>query len=113
MFDKNVEMVLLRAAREAQERAHEYLVLEHLLLAILENEEGAEVLENCGADIDELRKQIGRFLDTNIETFLNRGGVQPQQTLAFQRVLQRAILHVKYSSKDAVGVGDLLAAIFT
>lgn len=113
MFDKHVEQVLLRAAHVAQEYSHEYLVLEHLLFAISDNEAGAEVLKSCGANIKGLQERLEEFFRTRLTSDSKGAGMHPQQTLGFQRVLQRAILHVKYSSKDTVGVGDLLAAIFT
>ncbi|MCB0346530.1 MAG: ATP-dependent Clp protease ATP-binding subunit ClpA [Bdellovibrionales bacterium] len=113
MFDRNVEQILLRAAHVAQERSHEFLVLEHLLYAIAENEEGEKILTACGGNLKNLKKNLDDFFETRIETQSGGADMHPQQTLGFQRVLQRAILHVKYSSKNVVGVGDLLAAIFT
>lgn len=113
MFDRNVEQILLRAAHIAQERSHEFLVLEHLLYAIAENEEGEKIITACGGNLASLKKNLDDFFETRIETQSSGADMHPQQTLGFQRVLQRAILHVKYSSKNVVGVGDLLAAIFT
>lgn len=113
MLDREVESTLIAAAAEATQRRHEYLCLEHLLYAIIHNEVGTNIIRQCGGNISRLRKAVEEFLQDKLEKLPEGAFEEAQQTLAFQRVLQRAILHVKYSSKKEVTMGDLIAAIFT
>ena len=68
MFDKNVEECLLNAAHDAQERSHEFLCLEHLLAAILDNNEGQDILNECGADVGLIKEQLEDFFETKMES---------------------------------------------
>jgi len=113
MLDKSAESVLIEAAEIAKKLQHEHLCLEHLLLAISRDDEGAIVVEACGGDIERLERDVLKFLETEFEQLPGGIAAEPIQTLAFQRVLQRAVLHVRYSSKSEVSGGDLLAALFT
>lgn len=113
MFDKHAEAVLFLAAGEARSRKHEFVCLEHLLYAISQEPGGMHLLGSCGVDIPRLQERLQQFFLKKLELVDDALSTEPLQTLAFQRVMQRAVLHVKYSSKERVSVGDLLAAIFT
>jgi ATP-dependent Clp protease ATP-binding subunit ClpA len=97
---------------QARQRRHEYLCVEHLLYAILDDPHGRDILVQCGSNIERLRRSIEDFFEKELETA--PPGTEPaiQQTVAFERVMERAILHVKYSGKREVDNGDILAAIF-
>jgi len=104
-------MVLNVAYREADSRRHAHLTLEHLLYAIAHDPKGEEVLIACGADLDELRRQLKEHLESAVERMPKDANQEPIQTLAFQRVLQKTVLHVQSSGKSEADVGDALAAI--
>lgn len=114
MLSKDLEITLNMAFKEARDKRHEYMTVEHLLLALLDNTAAANVLQACGADLYQLRKELNEFVDsttpiipeTNIE-----GETQP--TLGFQRVLQRAVFHVQSSGKKEVTGANVLVAIFS
>ena len=110
MFDHDSEEILQNALGEATTKHHEYVCLEHLLFAIIENGRGAAIIAGCGGSPSRLKKKLEEFFETNLEKFV---GGQPHQTLALQRVVQRTLLHAQYSSGHVVKPGDLLAAIFT
>ena len=111
MFSAALELILNVAYREAAARRHTHLTLEHLLYALAHDPEGEKILAACGGDLPALRHLLDEFLGT-LEQF-SRGarGREPDQTLAFQRVLQTAVLHVQSAGKDEVRFGDVLAAI--
>ena len=111
MFSASLELILNVAYREAASRRHTHLTLEHLLYALAHEPEGERILGACGADLPALRRTLDEFLGT-LETF-GRGdrSREPDQTLAFRRVLQTAVLHVQSAGKDEVRSGDVLAAI--
>ena len=111
MFSAALELILNVAYREAAARRHTHLTLEHLLYALAHDPEGEKILAACGSDLPALRHSLDEFLGT-LEQF-SRGarGREPDQTLAFQRVLQTAVLHVQSAGKDEVRFGDVLAAI--
>ena len=111
MFSAALELILNVAYREAAARRHTHLTLEHLLYAMAHDPEGETILAACGADLPALRHGLDEFLGT-LEQF-PRGARrrEPDQTLAFQRVLQTAVLHVQSAGKDEVRFGDVLAAI--
>ena len=111
MFSASLELVLNVAYREASQRRHTHLTLEHLLYALAHDPEGERILAACGSDLPELRHTLDEFFGT-LETFA-RGerSHEPAQTLGFRRVLQTAVLHVQSAGKDEVRSGDILAAI--
>ncbi len=113
MLDRDVESTLIAASNEAQTRRHDLLCLEHLLYAIVQNEKGQLIIRECGGDVRRLKKKLENFFETKFQSLPASTYRETMQTLAFQRVLQRAILHVQYSSKHEVSIGDLLASIFT
>ncbi len=114
MFKQDVQIAFTLAVREAQRRRHEYLTTEHLLYALLFEDAAQRILTACGGDIDSLKQVLEKFFDDHIEPLPATAEVDdevPRQTLALQRLLQRTVLHMQASQQDAVGVGDLLAAI--
>ncbi len=111
MFSAALELILNVAYREATARRHTHLTLEHLLYALAHDPEGEKILEACGGDLPALRHALDEFLGTLEQFPRSARGREPDQTLAFQRVLQTAVLHVQSAGKDEVRFGDVLAAI--
>jgi ATP-dependent Clp protease ATP-binding subunit ClpA len=108
----SLERALERALHLAQERKHEYATLEHLLLALTEDDDAAEVMTACKVDLDKLRRDLTNYLDNDCASFVVEDGGQVHPTAAFQRVVQRAVLHVESSSKDEVTGANVLVSIF-
>ena len=111
MFSAALEIVLTIAYREAVSRRHAYLTLEHLLYALAHDNDGERILQACGADLPRLRKELNLYLDTSVEQVKRGHEREPEQTAAFQRVLQTAVLHVQSAQRQEVHAGDILAAI--
>src|SRR5207244_4462347 len=111
MFSPALEVVLNIAFREAVSRRHAYLTLEHLLYALAHDTDGERILKACGADMHGLRRSLGAYLDSSVERLRTGVEQEPEQTLAFRRVLQTAILHVQSAQRDEANAGDILAAI--
>src|SRR4051812_33751321 len=111
MFSPALEVILTVAYREAAARRHTHLTLEHLLYALAHDPDGERILAACGADLPQLRRDLDKYLDEHIEQF-GRGQHQkePEQTMAFRRVLQTAVLHVQSAGRQEVQSGDVLAA---
>ncbi|MEH8020552.1 MULTISPECIES: ATP-dependent Clp protease ATP-binding subunit ClpA [Rheinheimera] len=114
MLNKDLELTLNLAFRFARERRHEYMTVEHLLLALLDNPAAGEALRSCGANIDKLRQELSSFIDSTTPV-LPDGELErdTQPTLGFQRVLQRAVFHVQSSGKAEVTGANVLVAIFS
>src|SRR5512141_1757213 len=112
MIAQELEVSLHMAFVEARQKRHEFITVEHLLLALLDNPTAAEVLRACAANIDELRKSLAGFVMQHTPTVAGTGEVDTQPTLGFQRVIQRAILHVQSSGKKEVTGANVLVAIF-
>ncbi len=113
MLSKELEFTLNLAFKEAREKRHEFMTVEHLLLALLDNPTAAEVLKACGADLDQLRKELGSFLEETTPLLAPNDNRETQPTLGFQRVLQRAVFHVQSSGKKEVTGANVLVAIFS
>ncbi|MEP1859632.1 MAG: ATP-dependent Clp protease ATP-binding subunit ClpA [Kangiellaceae bacterium] len=114
MLSKDLELTLNLAFTDARERRHEYMTVEHLLLALLDNALGISVLRSCGADIPKLQLQLRNFIDETSQQIPEEAGeVETQPTLGFQRVLQRAVFHVQSSGKKEVNGANILVAIFS
>ncbi len=111
MFSAEVERLLSVTYREAATRKHAYLTLEHLLYTLAHDPEGEEILEAVGVDLGRLRQELSNFLDKNVELLPAHKTADPQPTLAFQRVLRTAVLHVQSAGVPAVRAGDLVAAL--
>ena len=114
MIAQELEVSLHMAFVEARQQRHEFITVEHLLLALLDNPSAAEVLRACSANIDELRKSLVQFVKENTPTVGGADEVDTQPTLGFQRVIQRAIMHVQStgSGKKEVTGANVLVAIF-
>ena len=112
MLNKELEYTLNTAFREASEKHHEFMTVEHLLLALLDNSAAAGVLHACGADLTQLKKELAAFLDETTPVLSNDDGRETQPTLGFQRVLQRAVFHVQSAGKEEVTGANVLVAIF-
>ena len=112
MLSKELESALTVAVNEVKRRNHEFLTLEHLLYAISIEDQGEEILEVCGAEMEKLRDQLGRFFVENMEALPEGTESEVIQTLGVRRVLQRAVWQKKASGKSIVEVGDVLAAMF-
>jgi len=112
MIAQELEVSLHMAFMDARRKRHEFISVEHLLLAMTDNPSAAEVLRACGANIDQLKKQLGDFIDEHTPTVPGDAEVETQPTLGFQRVIQRAILHVQSSGKKEVTGANILVAIF-
>jgi ATP-dependent Clp protease ATP-binding subunit ClpA len=111
MFSTSLEIVLTIAFREATSRRHAHLTLEHLLYALAHDPEGEKILAACGADLPKLRRELDEYLQKSVEQFGRGQQREPDQTLAFRRVLQTAVLHVQSAGRQEVQSGDVLAAI--
>ncbi|HEY9050469.1 MAG TPA: ATP-dependent Clp protease ATP-binding subunit ClpA [Gammaproteobacteria bacterium] len=112
MLSKELEASLNLAFNEARSKRHEYITVEHLLLALLENSSATVVLRACGADLQRLKKDLSEYLDENTPVFSDVTAGEVQPTLGFQRVLQRAVFHVQSSGKKEVTGANVLVAIY-
>ena len=114
MIAQELEVSLHMAFVEARQQRHEFITVEHLLLALLDNPTAAEVLRACAANIDDLRKNLGNFIRENTPVVPGNEEIDTQPTLGFQRVIQRAIMHVQSTSngKKEVTGANVLVAIF-
>ncbi|MBL3590132.1 MAG: ATP-dependent Clp protease ATP-binding subunit ClpA [gamma proteobacterium endosymbiont of Lamellibrachia anaximandri] len=112
MLSKELEFTLNQAFKRATEKRHEFMTVDHLLMALLDNSVAAEVLTVCGADIQQLRQEITRFVDETTPTISEDDEREIQPTLGFQRVLQRAVFHVQSSGRKEVTGANVLVAIF-
>lgn len=112
MIAQELEVTLHMAFMDARQKRHEFITVEHLLLALLDNPSGADVLRSCGVNMDELRKNLARFIDDHTPTLPGNNEVETQPTIGFQRVIQRAILHVQSAGKKEVNGANILVAIF-
>ncbi len=113
MLSKELEFTLNLAFKEAREKRHEFMTVEHLLLALLDNPSAAEVLKSCGADLDKLKQELSAFLSETTPLLPASDNRETQPTLGFQRVLQRAVFHVQSSGKKEVSGANVLVAIFS
>ncbi len=112
MISKELSATLGFAVREAKRRRHEYVSIEHILFAILNDPTGVEIVENCGGDADNLLDALEKFFDEKIEQIPEGDDYVLQQTIGFQRVIQRAVNHARSAEKQEVAVADVLASIF-
>ncbi|MBT4964339.1 MAG: ATP-dependent Clp protease ATP-binding subunit ClpA [Francisellaceae bacterium] len=114
MLSKELELTLNLAFKEAKEKRHEFMTVEHLLLSLLDNCSAATVIQACGAVIDKMRQDIIEFIDETTPLIPpEEAHRETQPTLGFQRVLQRAVFHVQSAGKDEVSGANVLAAIFS
>jgi len=111
MINKELGVTLGVAVKEAKKRRHEYVCVEHLLFAILHDSMGIDIIENCGGNVDHLKDLLENFFRTKVETLENTYYLL-QQTIGFQRVVQRAVNYARSSEKESVSVSDVLVSIF-
>ena len=113
MLSKELEFTLNRAFKEAREKHHEYMTVEHMLLSLLDDPVAAKVLRACGADADRLRREIAAFIEETTPLIPTNEDRDTQPTLGFQRVLQRAVFHVQSAGKREVTGANVLVALFS
>ena len=113
MLSRNLEQTLHRALSFASERKHEYATLEHLLLGLADDTDAATVLRACGVDLDKLRTDLTEFLDKDLAGLATDRPGDPKPTAGFQRVVQRAAIHVQSSGRDEVTGANVLVALFS
>ncbi len=113
MLSRNLEQTLHRALAHANERRHEYATLEHLLLALTEDADAMAVLRACGVDLDRLRAELSDYLDNELANLITNRPDDAKPTAGFQRVLQRAAIHVQSSGREEVTGANVLVALFS
>ena len=113
MLSKELEFTLNLAFKEAREKNHEFMTVEHLLHALLGNPSAVEVLRACGGDLDQLKQDVSTFIEETTPKLAPGDSRETQPTLGFQRVLQRAVFHVQSSDKTEVTGANVLVAIFS
>ncbi|MBT8059213.1 MAG: AAA family ATPase, partial [Gammaproteobacteria bacterium] len=113
MFSKELELSISQAYQEAREKRHEYLTVEHMLLALLDNASALSILSACGADVAGLEKDLRKVLDDTVPLLPEEDNRDTQPTIGFQRVLQRALYHVQSAGKEEVLGANVLVAIFS
>jgi len=111
-FSRSLEMALHKALGFANERDQEFATLEHLLLALTEDKDAAAVMRACNVDLEKLRADIREYIDTELANLVNLDGEDAKPTAGFQRVIQRAVIHVQSSGREEVTGANVLVAIF-
>ena len=112
-FARELEESLHNALGEASKRRHEYATLEHLLMALIDDEHASKVMTSCGVNRDELKATVKHYLDNELAALVADSATDPTPTSGFQRVVQRAILHVQSSGRDDVTGANVLVALFS
>ncbi len=112
MISKELSATLGFAVREAKKRRHEYVSVEHILFAVLYDQRGIEIVESCGGSVENLLNNLESFFEEKIEKIPEGSEYVLQQTIGFQRVIQRAVSHARSADKTEVTVSDILASIF-
>ncbi|MGM0417284.1 MAG: ATP-dependent Clp protease ATP-binding subunit ClpA [Thermodesulfobacteriota bacterium] len=112
MISKELSATLGFAVREAKKRRHEYVCVEHVLFAILHDAYGIEIIESCGGNVQVLKSDLKTYFDEHLETMPEDSNYVLQQTIGFQRVIQRAVNHAKAAEKQTINVGDIIVSIF-
>ncbi len=111
-LSSELQATIRRAVDDVRERRHEYLTLEHLLLAMLDDDSALRIIRHCGGDVGDLRKAVETFLIENCEELPDEMDIGPEQTLSFQRVLQRAAMHASGAGREEVTTGNILVSMF-
>lgn len=112
MINRELELTFAAAIKEAKVRRHEFFTLEHILYAMIHDVKGKRILHHCGADLEKLKESLEKFFAERLEKLPEGVEQDPIQTVAVQRALQRAIMHVHGAEKKEVDAGDILAAMF-
>ncbi|MBK8174200.1 MAG: ATP-dependent Clp protease ATP-binding subunit ClpA [Rhodospirillales bacterium] len=113
MLSRNLEQTLHRALALATERRHEYATLEHLLLALTEDQDAVPVLKACGVEVSQLQRELGAFIENELQSQHGSSASDPKPTAGFQRVVQRSVIHVQSSGREEVTGANVLVAIFS
>src|SRR6187200_2010095 len=111
-FSRSLEQSLHRALALANERHHEYATLEHLLLALIDDQDASAVMRACNVDLEKLKRNLSSYLESELENLVTDGGEDSKPTAGFQRVIQRAVIHVQSSGREEVTGANVLVAIF-
>ena len=111
-FSRSLEQALHRALALASDRSHEYATLEHLLLALIDDKDAAAVMRACSVDVDQLRRSLENYVDNDLASLVMATGDDAKPTAGFQRVIQRAVIHVQSSGREEVTGANVLVAIF-
>ncbi|MDQ0510652.1 ATP-dependent Clp protease ATP-binding subunit ClpA [Ancylobacter amanitiformis] len=111
-FSRSLEQSLHRALALANERHHEYATLEHLLLSLVDDQDSAAVMRACNVDTEKLRRNLVEYIDTELDNLVQDSGEDSKPTAGFQRVIQRAVIHVQSSGREEVTGANVLVAIF-
>ena len=112
-FSRHLEETLHRAVAYANERRHEYATLEHLLLALVDDPEAGAVMRACNVDLVSLKTALALYVDTDLAALATSMGEDAKPTAGFQRVIQRAVIHVQSSGREEVTGANVLVAIFS
>jgi ATP-dependent Clp protease ATP-binding subunit ClpA len=112
-LSRSLEQALHQAIKLASDRHHEYATLEHLLLALMDDTDASQVMKACNVDMDALRKSVQKYIDEDLATLVMDVAEEAKPTTGFQRVVQRAVLHVQNSGRDEVTGANVLVALFT
>src|SRR5580698_5294728 len=112
-LSRSLETALHHAIKLASDRHHEYATLEHLLLALMDDHDAGQVMKACNVDTDALRKAVQKYVDEELITLVIEDSEEAKPTTGFQRVVQRAVLHVQNSGRDEVTGANVLVALFT
>ena len=112
MLSKELELALIKAIKEAKSHRHEYVTVEHMLYGLLHGDLARHIIDKCGGNNQNLKERLERFFETGMPV-MKGGDGEPAQTVAFNRVLQRAVSHVQSCGKKQVDTGDVLVSIFT
>ncbi len=112
-LSRSLEQALHRAIKLASDRHHEYATLEHLLLALMDDADASQVMKACNVDTEALRRAVQKYVDEELVTLVIEDGEEAKPTTGFQRVVQRAVLHVQNSGRDEVTGANVLVALFT
>ncbi len=111
MISKGLSAILSYAVKEARKRRHEYVCVEHILYAIVHDSGGIEIIESCGGNVENIQNELERFFNEKMERVPEDREYVLQQTMRFQRVIQRAVNHARSAEKDSVYIGDILASM--
>ncbi|NQV98867.1 MAG: ATP-dependent Clp protease ATP-binding subunit ClpA [Rhodospirillales bacterium] len=113
MLSRNLEQTLRRALMMATDMSHEFATLEHLLMSLTEDQDSMAVMRACGVDIDKLTEELKGFLESELGELVNEDMEEPKPTAGFQRVIQRAVIHVQSSGREEVTGANVLVALFS